>query len=190
MKEFRSFGAFAEHLITREAATAVALHEGLEHVARAIEKTAKEEIGTYQPDVGPFPAWAPLADATVEDRISQGYSPDEPLLRTGELRESISHEVSGLEAVIGSTSDIPRARGLPQQDEDPRDRWHCGCPRHSGRRADRRVAGLRLHGERMSHRMKASAARTPRPTKSMPSDAMSKIRLLCTGKCERAGASG
>jgi len=120
MKEFRSFGAFAEHLITREAATAVALHEGLEHVARAIEKTAKEEIGTYQPDVGPFPAWAPLADATVEDRISQGYSPDEPLLRTGELRESISHEVSGLEAVIGSTSDIALYQELGTASIPPR----------------------------------------------------------------------
>jgi phage gpG-like protein len=106
MKEFRSFGAFAEHLITRQVATVVAVHEGLEHVARAIEKTAKEEIGVYQPEVGPFPAWPALAEATVDDRIRQGYSADEPLLREGDLRDSISHEVDGLEAVIGSTSDV------------------------------------------------------------------------------------
>ena len=106
MKEFTSFGAFAAHLIMREAATAEMLHAGLKHVAREIEKTAKEEIGVYQSEVGPFPSWPALAEATVDDRIRQGYSPDEPLLRTGDLRESIKHEVKGLEAIIGSDSPI------------------------------------------------------------------------------------
>jgi HK97 gp10 family phage protein len=105
-KEFNSFGAFAAHLLTRVAATQEMLHLGLRHIAHEIEKTAKEEIGVYQPEVGPFPAWAPLSEFTVEDRIAQGYSPDEPLLREGTLRDSISNEVHGLEAAIGSTSEI------------------------------------------------------------------------------------
>jgi phage gpG-like protein len=106
MREFDSFGAFALHLLEREVATVVALHADLKMVAHKIEETAKEEIGHYQPEVGPFPAWAPLAESTVADRVAQGYSPDEPLLRTGDLRDSISSEVEGLEAAIGSTSDV------------------------------------------------------------------------------------
>ncbi|HHA1936229.1 TPA: hypothetical protein ACOEP6_004741 [Enterobacter ludwigii] len=82
-----------------------ALEAGLEVVARTIEEEAKEEIGVYQPAVGPFDAWAPLAESTKADRVRQGYSEDDPLLRSGELRDSISHRVMGLAAVVGSTDD-------------------------------------------------------------------------------------
>jgi HK97 gp10 family phage protein len=106
MMEFKSFGAFAEHLLTREVALHEVLHVALDIAASKIEKTAKDEIGIYQPEVGPFPAWAELAEFTVQDRLAQHYSPDEPLLRDGTLRDSISYEVDGLVAVVGSTSDI------------------------------------------------------------------------------------
>jgi HK97 gp10 family phage protein len=106
MKKFDSLGAFGEHLAQRAAATVTVLHEGLEAVARHVEKKAVEKIGEYQEEVGPFPAWTPLAPATIDDRIAKGFSPDEPLLRTGEMRDSIKHEVDGLEAIIGSQSPI------------------------------------------------------------------------------------
>jgi hypothetical protein len=106
VKEFRSFAAFAGHLIERSAVTAISLRSGLKAAAVAVERTAKEEIGQYQPQVGPFPAWEPLAESTVADRVSQGFSPDEPLLRAGDLKNSISHSVEGLEALVGSTSDV------------------------------------------------------------------------------------
>lgn len=82
-----------------------ALETGLEVVAKTIEVEAKEEIGVYQPAVGPFDAWDPLAESTKADRVRQGYSEDEPLLRSGELRDSISHRVMGLAAIVGSTDD-------------------------------------------------------------------------------------
>ncbi|MDU3302770.1 MAG: hypothetical protein E7E83_15250 [Enterobacter ludwigii] len=82
-----------------------ALEAGLEVVAKTIEEEAKEEIGVYQPAVGPFDAWDPLAESTKADRVRQGYSEDDPLLRSGELRDSISHRVMGLAAVVGSTDD-------------------------------------------------------------------------------------
>lgn len=104
--EFDSMGKFARHLATLEVGVALELRRGLETVAKSVQKTAKDEIGYYQPAIGPFPAWAPLAQTTVEDRVSQGYSADEPLLRTGELRDSIDRDVTALEAVIGSDSDI------------------------------------------------------------------------------------
>ena len=106
MKEFKSLGEFAQYLATREFTLHEALHLGLEVVAKKIEKTAKDEIGVYQPAVGPFPAWSPLAESTMEDRAAKGYPENEPLLRDGKLRDSITHEVEGHEAMIGSDSDI------------------------------------------------------------------------------------
>lgn len=47
----------------------------------------------------------PLAEATKIDRVRQGYSEDEPLLRSGELRDSIQSEVVGLAAIVGTKSE-------------------------------------------------------------------------------------
>ncbi len=104
--EFSSIAQFAEHLLLASAKEVLALHAGLEKCAQLIENTAKAEIGTYQQATGPFQDWAELADATKEDRMQQGYTENDPLLRSGELRDSIQHETGGLEAVIGSTSPI------------------------------------------------------------------------------------
>ncbi len=104
--DFDGFESFATHLVGREVATVIAMRAGLDHVGAKIEATAKEEIGIYQPAVGPFSAWAPLADSTVADRVAQGFTPNDPLLRTGALRDSISHQVDGLDVAIGSTSDV------------------------------------------------------------------------------------
>lgn len=106
MSEFTSLGHFARHLATLEVAVALELRRGLDKVASAVKQTAKDEIGVYQPAIGPFAAWSPLAESTVADRVAKGYSPDQPLLRDGTMRDSIDKDVSGLEAVIGSTSDI------------------------------------------------------------------------------------
>lgn len=97
---------FAEKLIKIAFAEEFALHEGLKVVASKVEKTAKKEIGTYQGAVGSFPAWAQLAESTEREKVRLGYNTNEPLLRTGDLRDSIEHEVKGLEAVIGSKSQI------------------------------------------------------------------------------------
>lgn len=106
MREFNSLAAFATHLAEVAVLEVAALHHGLENVASGIEKAAKDKIGEYQKESGPFPAWQELAESTKADRLNKGYDPDEPLLREGDLRDSIQHEVSGLEAIIGSKSDI------------------------------------------------------------------------------------
>jgi hypothetical protein len=106
MKEFTSIGQMIAHLVAMDAAVVLNLHHGLEKCAAAIEGTAKAEFGVYQGEVGAFAAWAPLAEATQAERVNLGYTPDDPLLREGDLRDSISREVGGLEAVVGSDSDI------------------------------------------------------------------------------------
>ncbi len=77
-------------------------HHALEAGAKLIEERVKADLGTYQDAAGPFPAWAALAEATKEDRVRQGYTPDDPGLRSGEMRDSIGHTVHGREADIGS----------------------------------------------------------------------------------------
>jgi hypothetical protein len=104
--DFKSFGALANHLVGFRLAEAVALHKGLEAVARHIEATAKDKIGEYQDGIGPFPAWDPLADATEKDKERLGYPLESPLLRTGDLRDTIGHEIQPLEAIVGSTDDV------------------------------------------------------------------------------------
>jgi hypothetical protein len=104
---FNSFGKFAEHL--QKLAFKEYARDALEISSVIIEKDAKDEIGTYQrTNTGPFEPWAELADSTKAQRLSLGFSENEPLLRTGALRDSISHsvDVSGLVAYVGSTSPV------------------------------------------------------------------------------------
>jgi HK97 gp10 family phage protein len=105
-RTFDDLTSFVLHLGAAEVALRTSEYRALDKAAQLIEKSAKAEIGVYQPEVGPFPAWAPLAESTVEDRVRKGYTPNDPELRSGALRESISREVSGREAVVGSDSEV------------------------------------------------------------------------------------
>lgn len=105
MKQFTSLAAFSLHLVEASAKEVLALHMGLEAVAAHVEKRAKEEVGHYQQAVGPFPAWQQLADSTKADRVAQGYTENDPGLRSGDMRGSIGHQVHGHEALIGSNDE-------------------------------------------------------------------------------------
>lgn len=104
--EFASLNDFALHLAEAAIAVVEVEHHALEKCAQVIEKDAKARIGEYQPSTGPFPAWEQLADSTEQEKARLGYPIDAPLLREGDLRDSIQHEVHGSEAVVGSQSDI------------------------------------------------------------------------------------
>jgi HK97 gp10 family phage protein len=120
MKEFGSLAHFAAHLLKIEAEVALTVHHGLKKVAVEIEKTAKSQFGHYQRATGGFKAWLSLTDATQADRVRQGFTPDDPLLRSGELRDSVSHTVNGLDAVIGSDSDVMVYQELGTEKIPPR----------------------------------------------------------------------
>jgi phage gpG-like protein len=73
---------------------------GLEAAAQIVQHEAKRVIGTY--DYG----WPELAESTKKDRANKGFPENEPLLRTGELRDSIEYTiVSDTEAQVGSNND-------------------------------------------------------------------------------------
>ena len=102
MMELKQFARMLETLAIPAAASVA-----LDAAAASIEREAKAEIGTYQrSNMGPFDPWAELKDATKAERVRLGFTPNDPLLRTGDLRDSIAREVHGLEAVVGSDSDV------------------------------------------------------------------------------------
>lgn len=97
---------FAREMAISSRAVHLELEVRFKMVVKDIEETAKTELGVYQPAVGPFNAWDPLADSTRADRVRAGYSENDPLLRSGELRASIESETVGLAGIVGTKSEI------------------------------------------------------------------------------------
>ncbi len=107
MKSFDGIAAFIRHLAIMQATIPAAEKDWLTAAARIVQREAKAELGTYQrANTGPFGPWPELADATKRERAEKGFSENEPLLRTGALRDSITVAVRGHEAAIGSESEI------------------------------------------------------------------------------------
>jgi HK97 gp10 family phage protein len=106
MREFSSLADFATHIGTLVAVEVTAEHRALGRAAALIQNAAKAKIGDYQEAAGDFAAWAELAESTKADRVQQGYSENDPLLRSGDLRDSIERHVEPGEASVGSNSDI------------------------------------------------------------------------------------
>lgn len=102
------------------ARVAVEQHFALKKAAQVVENEAKAEFGIYQGAIGPYDKWEELADTTKADRVAHGYSENDPLLRSGDLRDSISHEVNGASAVIGSTDDVMVYQELGTETIPPR----------------------------------------------------------------------
>jgi hypothetical protein len=118
MREFKDITAFRRFLSGLGGQIEHAEAVGLEDAAKMVEAEAKHSIGTYQEATGPFNAWVPLSSATLDGffapgigyvpgKVELGYAPpDNPLLREGHLRESISHHVAGHEATVGSPDPV------------------------------------------------------------------------------------
>jgi phage gpG-like protein len=102
MREFHSLGEAARHLV----ALNIDRQTGaMDEAAKLVQVEAKSLIGTYPGDEPPFAAWPELADSTKEDRVHQGYTENDPLLRSGDMRESIERIATTDMAVVGSAED-------------------------------------------------------------------------------------
>ena len=111
MPDFADVPEFLRFLMTLPEAVRIATEAGLARAGKLVADEARSEIAQYQSAAGPFKEWAPLADSTMEEKTRLGYAPpDNPLLRMGDLRDSIGHQVTehaGSPAVVvGSTSPI------------------------------------------------------------------------------------
>jgi phage gpG-like protein len=89
-------------------------HEALEWIGRVVEAEAKSAIGTYRYN------WPQLAESTQAERAHEGYPANEPLLRSGEMRDSIGHVVGDHEVQVGSNSDIAVYQELGTKSIPPR----------------------------------------------------------------------
>lgn len=97
MMSFGEYAAFLEGSIAR---VEPGLLENTKVLMDAAAARAKSVIGTYEA------GWKPLAPSTIADRVRHGYSPNEPLLRSGGMRGSIESEAEidgfGVTGAIGS----------------------------------------------------------------------------------------
>ena len=74
----------------------------IEQACQMVAAAARRAIGREHE------MWPALAPATIADRVKKGFAANEPLLRTGQLRDSIQWTTSanGLEGAVGSNSPI------------------------------------------------------------------------------------
>jgi phage gpG-like protein len=105
MRSFTGIPSFVAFLAQAVEEAHKAEHAALDRAAKVIQTEAKAIVGHYQPETGPYQAWPELADGTKEDRVRRGFSENDPLLRSGALRDSIEREVSGNTAHVGSNLD-------------------------------------------------------------------------------------
>lgn len=109
-QQFASFEEFAQHLSKVVGRVNPERRTALRAIGAVVTATAKEKIGEYQPEVSApgadFLAWPALAEATVEDRVRQGFTPNDPLLRTGDMRDTILAVVEGDKVAVGSVDPI------------------------------------------------------------------------------------
>ena len=84
-----SLADFAADLVKIGVAIDMIGGELLEEACKIVETEAKHVIGTYSAGYN----WPQLAWSTQIDRDLHGFPMNEPLLRTGELRDSIQHTV-------------------------------------------------------------------------------------------------
>ena len=70
----------------------------LEKAAAMVCAEARRVLGTHDYD------WPELKPETIADRVKQGFTPNDPGLRSGAMRDSIEYTIAhhGLEAEIGS----------------------------------------------------------------------------------------
>lgn len=71
----------------------------VERACQIVQKKANAAIGKEHE------LWPALAASTIADKKAHGFPTPKPLLRTGELRDSIEYTVAGLEGAVGSNLD-------------------------------------------------------------------------------------
>lgn len=120
MIEFEEYAAFLKAAADR--ARVVLLEAGIKIAAYQHELAVKEIIGHE------LPMWPPLEPETVEEKEREGYtgqvSETDPLLRTGDLRESVKAVVEptpvGIEITIGSNDPAAAPQELGTSTIPPR----------------------------------------------------------------------
>jgi len=96
-RDFHSLWEFLVFVDTLSIRTLVADVQGRSIVSQSLKVAVRDRIG----DADRLPP--PLAESTVQERVAKGFTPDDTLLRTGELKRSIgwAHEGQTV-SIVGS----------------------------------------------------------------------------------------
>lgn len=128
VEKLTSFAQLAEKLQEKTWLLKTNAQAAVAEGAVKVQSTAKEKFGTYQPGVGGFPAWASLAESTIQQKERAGGGED-PLIghyirktgggAGGQLRGSILTKIGVMEATIGTNDKVGAyqefgtSRGIP-----------------------------------------------------------------------------
>lgn len=109
MKKFNSFQEFSNYLESSFKKYKRNEPKVLNFLGVYLGNKMIDTFGILQKGYGNFPSWAPLKPSTIADKIRGGYvynSQYNPLVRTGELKNSIDYKVSPKKLRVGSKSEI------------------------------------------------------------------------------------
>lgn len=96
MKVFNDLGSFAAFNRKQATLADAELALGITAMALNTHKVASSIFGDHEK------LQPPLAPSTQERRVQLGFTPDDPLLRSGTLRDSLKTESAGLIAGVGT----------------------------------------------------------------------------------------
>lgn len=107
MLNFQSFGQLAVHLQSQAIRDyKINMRKSLKEVGEVVSAEARKSVGVYQSGIGPFPAWAGLADSTIERKsrsgLGMGGNPNTPLYATGRFKQSIAYKAENQSVTIGT----------------------------------------------------------------------------------------
>jgi len=95
-----NFNELASRIESGVAAFRATLPETLAEVGEIVKLEAQARLGHYQA------GWPELTAETQAERAHHGYAPNDPLLRTGALRDAIAVRVAGSEVAIGVSGEM------------------------------------------------------------------------------------
>lgn len=113
MKRLSSLADLADHLDATAFKVGVAPFETAKITAPVLAQSVKDVFGHDPP-------LATLAESTQIERANLGYSPNEPLVRTGETRESVESIAVFNLAATGSTDPLARCAEDGSPNRPPR----------------------------------------------------------------------
>lgn len=84
----------------------------VEEAASAVVERTRDKLGHDQP------GWPPLSQYTQENRVRLGFTPNDPLLMSGQMASDLSYELDadGRGATIGVPADAPSAKYAAAQE--------------------------------------------------------------------------
>lgn len=119
-RDFKSLTDLARHFDAVARRMPAAKRRMLDGVGKRVRDTARAKFGEYNPgfeNVGPFGTWKELAESTQEQRRDLGFTPNDPLLRSGGLRDSVDFKRDAENQVaIGSPDPVMRWQEIGTSD--------------------------------------------------------------------------